>query len=344
MRLLLILFCSAHCFLYAQDLPEQIRSYHFSCHKAENEIVSSKYDSGLELYLEAFKIDSVNLFARDIYNAFACAVLLEKREIAYELLEKLVYKGFSLTDTSSKVSKMLKKLKSQDKERFSTFSELIYPKIRTHYESKINQKYREFVLNLEPRDQEYRKKPGGYKKYMNEIMHMDSLNCYEFIEWIQKEGFPNENKIGIDKDFSSPYYIVVHHHAQQFSRNKKRDLFSNILSDALQQGEVLPSDYVAYVDLLNDKSMPKYGTNYYLIKLGNKKGWYYYNISTENERQIESNRFKIGLDSIRDYRSKLFFNSRNNFFYFRQYNNYQHLSLQQAKKFGKSISKYQTSL
>lgn len=333
-----------YCFLYAQDLPEYIKIYHFSCHKAENEIVLSKYESGLELYLEAFKIDSVNLFARDIYNAFACAVLLEKREIAYELLEKLVYKGFSLTDTSSKVSKILNRLKSQDEARFSTFSELIYPKTHTHYEGKINQKYREFVLNLKARDQEYRKKPGGYKKYMNEIMHMDSLNCYEFIEWIQKEGFPNENKIGIDKYFSSPYYIVIHHHAQQFSRNKKNDLFSDILRDALQKGEILPSEYIEYIDLLNNKGMPKYGTNYCLIKLGNKKGWYYYNISAENERQIESNRFKIGMDSIRDYRSKLFFNLHKNFFYFRQYNNYQHLSIQQSKKLGKSISKYQASL
>lgn len=310
--------------LVAQCLSKSLQEYHRLCSEAENRIVVSNYDSALSIYKRAFQKDINHVFSIDIYNAFACATLLGKTDSAYIYLSLLLERGFSFEKAPKRAKKIIEILKKQGQKKFRLFKSEVYPIALNLYETHIDKEYRDFIIKLEKLDQEYRLKPGSYSKYKKEIICQDSLICIEFVKCIQNKGFPTEEKIGINGDFSIPnYHVVLHHHAQQYSKNRTVELFSGILFEALNKGEILPAEYISYIDLLNDSKRPNFGTFYGLVRFSNRKGWQKHDLLSEKQQQIDLNRFNVGVDSIDSYRKKLFFNLKDNaYFYFRQYFTY----------------------
>jgi hypothetical protein len=214
---------------FSQD-SSSVYQYYELINQAELSIADSAIDNALLTYKNAFQILKKPK-TKDLYNATLCASLTNN-PIAFDYLEKLILKGYTLDSLGKQ--KIIAKLIS--KPQWKKLN-LRYPELHKQWLSKINIPLRDSLKALLVRDQSFRILKGSYAIYGDTIKKIDKENNAKLLKIIAKYGYPDDDLVG-DNEITQPFGfdIVIWHQTQtNFIYN-----YTNILKTAVKQGKLDP--------------------------------------------------------------------------------------------------------
>ncbi|HEU4470783.1 MAG TPA: hypothetical protein VFR58_06870 [Flavisolibacter sp.] len=203
---ILFILLSLGCF--AQ--PETLSKYYRFIHSAELAIVYGKPDSSAFYYTEAFRNRPLP-FARDLRNASIVNTRLNKFDIVYAQLEKLVRLGLSVDQlkTDTVYSRFFRSAYGRNFLKHCSQWKPIYQKA-----------YRNKIRELIALDQSLRRKANAYTHHMDSIRAIDKRNILSFVQMIRERGFPTESAVGIEATnvINPLYFAVIAHQSSGYTQ------------------------------------------------------------------------------------------------------------------------------
>jgi len=308
---LFILLCNnLHC-----QLPDSLINYYNHINKAELAIVDSNYSLALKNYQDAFRYSKVP-FKKDVYNETICSALLNNYSKSYNNFKELLNYGYHIDSLINKVelngffvSKYGKKLKKYAKKDIKL------------YNTELREKYDSLFIA----DQFFRLKKGSYAVYGDTIEKIDNSNVHIIKGLISQYGFPSQKLVGLYPDFNYNSILIMIIHNQVGNRHGQYFNFTEILYDALYQGEL--DSRIAFQLIAGSTGVDTYG--YFIsgvVKHGldtnNNKdnkdvklsAWGFYRLKKEEEQECDEKRKDIGLCTLQELRIKTIFNLKDNRF------------------------------
>jgi hypothetical protein len=228
MKRTVIFYILINIHFFSLGQKDNIKLYYERINKAEMALIDSNYANALKLYDSAFSYKKIP-FGRDLYNAALTAIIYKSYPTALIHLEKLFSLGYDIKNIDT----------------LSVFKEFICSKFgklaRKKYKAKkliYNSKYRIEVQEMVRMDQFFRVKENAYERYGDTIRAIDAQNVKHLIKLISGNGFPSEDKIGINPDnlFQPLFYVLVFH--QNNGAKYQTFNYSSILQEAILKGEL----------------------------------------------------------------------------------------------------------
>lgn len=285
---------------------EDFRHYQETINKAELNIVNNNKLQALNTYYSLLTTNDGN-FAKDIYNSLILAKELNRLDTLFKLLDLVKVKNFEndYLNGLPEFSDLHNSIKWQ--QFIKTNNQVIY--VDTALRSKINA--------LEVRDQLFRKKEGSYEIYGDTIKKIDSINMVYLQSLISNGGLPEEKEIGA-KDFfgNQGYDIVLHHHAQNRSKNKKLLNLTPILVNQVLGGRIEPNKCANWLEYQNGEFTAGVFDVARVSFQGKTSKYYAPPYSKDKKLLIDEYRKWICLEPIEDYYKKILYvinNKDNNF-------------------------------
>lgn len=194
---------------------------------AETYTINNQYAKARDEYKKLLKEEHY-IFARDLNNAVRAAIISRDYKTAILWCEKLALKGVSINYYNSKVFNRLKSTKL-----WQSFL-LKFPTLNEQYKKGLNQSLKTKLTDLVTMDQK------DYVRHSKGEFERSKLNATtqrvdgKLIELIKREGFPTEEKIGIEiiNDtiiITRPDYYVLINHSHQVNSNRNPEI-KNILN------------------------------------------------------------------------------------------------------------------
>ncbi|WP_166961529.1 hypothetical protein [Yeosuana marina] len=201
----------------------KIPLYYAKIDQAENFIWHKQYGKAKEIY-DVFLKDNKYMFARDIHNAVRCSIIARDYNTSISWCEKLALKGVPITYFDAKIFDGIKK-----NILWQTFLKK-YPSLNKEYNDGLNHKLINRLKELVTLDQiDYIKNSRGEIEKAQLIKTTEFIDG-EFINLIEKEGFPTEEKVGVvfSQDSitigTSPEYFVLIVHSHQISSSRLSEI------------------------------------------------------------------------------------------------------------------------
>jgi len=221
--------------LYKDSVSKSITPWYYqTVEAAEDYLIKKQYGAARDEYNNL--IDKKHyVFARDMHNAVRTSIISRDYDSAIEWSKKLVLKGVSLSYFDAEIFRKLKRTEQWDLFLLE-FSELY-----KQYEEGLNQELIIGLKELVDMDQRvYVKQARGEferSKLRATTEHIDEL----LIKLIEKEGFPSEEKVGINIiqdtiiNKTNDYYVLITHSHQSDSESLPK--IQNILNNSYQKFE-----------------------------------------------------------------------------------------------------------
>lgn len=193
---------------------EKEGQYYINTAKAENAILNGQYKIAIERY--KFLTNKYgNLFARDLHNAIKSATFIRDYKSAISWSKKLVLKGVPLKYFQSETFSVLKRNKYW-KDFISQ-----YEMLNKQYKNNLNKGLRRELNKLISADQNIyiKNRADEIEKYQLKQI-TDSID-EKLIKLIQREGFPSEERVGINLTDdsltikSAPFFSILIYHSYQ---------------------------------------------------------------------------------------------------------------------------------
>jgi hypothetical protein len=208
---------------------QQLPWYYEVVSNAESFIVNKRYAKAKEEYNKLLDNEHY-MFARDLHNAVHTAIIARDYEVAIKFCKKLALKGVSLKYYDAEIFKRLK-----DTKLWSSFL-LKFTRLNELYNKGLNQSLKTKLTDLVAIDQK------DYVRHSRGEFDRSKLNATtqrvdgELIKLIKQEGFPTEEKIGIEITNDTiintmPDYYVLINHSHQVNSNKNPEI-KNILNES----------------------------------------------------------------------------------------------------------------
>ncbi|MBA4850344.1 hypothetical protein [Emticicia sp. BO119] len=231
-KLILLLFFKTS-ISYAQT--DFTRIYHPIINEAELAIVDTNYHEALSFYNEAFT-NVEKPFAKDYYNAAICAILAGKIPVMFDLLEKIVAKGYQVENFRKDF--FFKNVADTCKQwtNFEKQARLIKPQINTELRDSLQKLYRLMTtpqrtpltaalrnyIKENTKDEKFtsndslsipftfRKKiPDHLRHQIDSLQNLNAMKGADVIrdkfltvlKIVEIHGFPDENLIGLNQFF-----------------------------------------------------------------------------------------------------------------------------------------------
>jgi hypothetical protein len=296
------------------DTLDYTKVYHPVINEAEKSILNHDYQAALAAYQSAFS-EVPSSFAIDIYNAAACASILNEKKLTYELLEKLVLKGVSF----SYLEKQEAFASLQTKRKWRKFKKK-YPKYRQSYHELVNLDLRADLDELYARDAYFRQAKGGYRVYGDTLKKIEAANTKLLLKWIDAYGYPGESLIGVADTLEQlpRFYVVI----QRQTKARKGHDFKDIIVQAVKQGKLRPMVAAYLLDQQDGDS--KYSSKAFVkVNCSQCRGdkdiegidKLFEVARSEKEVQlINKRREALGLDPLQDYKAKVLYSLKDNRF------------------------------
>lgn len=170
------------------------KDYYKHCNQAELKIIDSSFAEALAIYQSSFK-QFENNYGQDIHNACLCAILSKQNDIAEELLEKMVFKGYTIDYFKSNTYERFKKTKE-----WKSFKKN-YPKLREEFMKSFNYDLKTEIEKM----YEAEKTPLLSERALDSIVYENTKGLYEIFT---TKGFPKINMF--DLRMPVPIPLVVH--------------------------------------------------------------------------------------------------------------------------------------
>lgn len=220
-------------------------NYHLTVHHAEKYIQQNKFDSAVYVYEEIFK-KYPHCFYKDLHNLCLCYLRLDDLDKAYKSAEKLVLKGYELSDFEDNTSFV----KLTVDKKWARFIKR-YKKLRKQYLELTNaqKQNRQAIYKIAEIDDNARDGDGAGD------LDAISYKCGKQLEGIfQEKGFP---AFMSNKDTLSHRMTIVlrhYYHIKSYLPYCKQEepytsmvfdgKLDSILKNAIHTGLLLPEHYV----------------------------------------------------------------------------------------------------
>lgn len=301
--------------LPGQPIINKIYIYNSTIYEAEQAIINNDPEHALERYTAAFELKE-DPFAIDLYNAFICALKLNKANYTerYALLLsklglttqeiKLLYSENRMTPDPD----FLEKCIYQEKE----------------YDNSDLLALRDTIIKLLERDQAPRS--ATYPVYTNkqEIKTNDEAIELALFNLISDYGYPDEYKIGLRAksetalSFNSPLHVIIRHAYQN-----KSQLLDSILYNSMKSGKIKPEEYTSWLSMSSDIDLSGRCTpGNEALFLINDSLIYKCHVDSSRLHLIENNRSEFNLPSYGLQVERSLFSIKNKEFKISQFGSY----------------------
>ncbi len=282
---------------------EEVRAYNKFTNKAELSIVDSNYTKALKYYNKAFeKIE--HPFARDYYNALLCATFTGNNDLAFDYLEKLIYKGIEIEYFTD--NEYLESLHKDS--RWQVFIDT-YPARMEKIQESFNLELRQELIGMIERDQQANRRIiidtiNNYTAFDSTIF----ANVKHFLEIVEIHGFPTEEMIGLNKPYKSTFNTVILTHYYQTLVSKDAVVLdpynlNKTLEKAVIEGKLIDDSFFVLMHTYPKK--PNIFGSYAVIQIDNKIIPLKYDKKSVNI--INRNRKRLGTESFSDSKKKAIF-------------------------------------
>jgi hypothetical protein len=264
---------------YTQDYI----NYYNVINKAEYYIHINKYDSALILFDKASKIE--NLQAKEYYLQAFC--LTKKEKFNEQKVKRLIIKSARKNGIPTVWMKkqaldmklnhsFISRIKKQEKKRQKQLKVI---RDTVNYFLSEDRKYR--TILVDSISVFFESDSKEHLEYSHFIEIQDSINQNQFLEYINREGYPGIYKSGTDIIAT----VLLHINCHFFIRYKE------LLMKELRKGNIQPFYFASMVDRINCHC---YGESFFsAYKMGNSIG----KCLNLNQEEIVNNRKKIGLST-----------------------------------------------
>lgn len=295
---------------YCQNLSNGVLTYYSNCTSAQVEIANDNLETALDKYQTAFAATPYPALTADVYNALVCSVKTRNYELSEVLLNKLTLKGIAKND---KILRPLLKQLKRDAPFVVQNYHSSYDSLYQRFLVGFDPAYRQLLVDLEKRDQKWRKKIGGYKWHGDRIKLEDSIIVHTLLENIRSKGFPSEELVGPNRriDWGSPYEIIIWHDSQGIYPKgvEPKYNFNEVLNAALEEQLIDPYFYSRIMDLQAErKGHPKYGSLRSFFTVDGE----YYVFDYNRIEEINRSRTSIGLAHLEELGKLLIFDKQSN--------------------------------
>lgn len=243
-------------------------SYYHLCRKADNFYKEKNIDSASVAFQQAFsKVDYIH------NNYLITAAKVEKMKGNSEKAsEYLILIDKHKNSINNELKRQIDSLGKED-QRVRTNK---YLKARDYYYANLYDST--FIHN--------QKKLSEFSIVMADWWKTDSLNIIALNNIICKYGFPGERLVGADA-YNSAMIIILH-----FDKDTSNFIMSDKLNHALENGDLMPKDYAWIIDRHLSATGKK--QIYYSIAIDME------NLTQEEKKEYDKNRFSIGLGKLQD--------------------------------------------
>lgn len=280
--------------------------YHKRRIVAERAILDSNYEKAVAIYDSIFS-EYEFVFARNCYTACQTAIEVGNMDKAFSFMKRGVLQGLKIDviDQDSILIGLKKDFRWQEfNQEYDSLRRIYIGKVKWDLRYKTNQLY---DLDQKWRDKHqlhpwnFLWKPFIWTKWQK-VTKKIVLN--ELTPIIDSLGFPGEKLIGLDEKWmhykrrrdgvgtSFAFMILVHYYSKPRDANLNEKLYSEI-----EKGNITPEQYASLIDF-----QAKWGKGKQYKGL-NYNQWHATKDSTLFA-QIDANRFKIGLESLSDFKAK----------------------------------------
>ncbi len=201
-----------------------LKQYYQLIHHAEMSIVKNDYGAALKYYRDAGKHHY--LFSVDLHNA---AVVAAKAKVTKDLLffcKGLFERGLEVSYLNSGEDSLV--FAPYQKQILSLSQQV--PMLKS-----INRKYRDEILDMVRRDQQFLKSTQMRKQYADTIKKIFDANAKRLLELIDQYGYPSDELTGIPLGgLGCVAHVIMMH--QAFGSNPVYD-FSDLVKQAVLQGK-----------------------------------------------------------------------------------------------------------
>ena len=221
--------------LYKDTIPKPKQPWYYEIVKtAEGYIANNQYAKARDEYNKLLEKEHY-IFARDLHNAVRVAITTRDDKTAILLCEKLALKGVSLNYYNANIFKRLK-----GKKLWNSFL-LKYSKLNDQYQKGLNLVLKTRLFELIAMDQKDYVAHSKGKFERSKLNETTQIVDGELIKLITKEGFPTEEKIGIEItndtiiDINPDYYVLINH-SHQVNSNRLTEI-KDILKESAKKFE-----------------------------------------------------------------------------------------------------------
>lgn len=235
-------------------LQENVQLYYQKINEAESYIVCENYKKALTLYEQAFQYKTYP-FAIDLYNQMYCASFAGNEDVMYESARKLVTnKGLSLAT----IEKHYSILRNNEK-KWEIFKNW-YPEGHQVFLELSNAEARALFNKIADDDQKFRVYEDRYTTYKEANETVDSINFNLIKSFIDKNGYPTQEMIGMKEISYKPGFIeylyipLRHYYHHLFSGFIKTDI-TDALVEEVKKGNLEPDYMEEFIHAGNPAAM-----------------------------------------------------------------------------------------
>jgi hypothetical protein len=273
-KLILIIILSGSCLLVAGQ-SNFVKIYYPKVNQAELAITREDFRQASDFYKEAFS-SVKSPFARDLFNAFVCKVLLNDFEGSKPYLFRLARKGVEISQLEQK--EIFHKLKDKpDWENFKiTYQQILDSRQRNDTEEAIEAMYANYKADLDSayynseRVEENYYKVVSYKrnKIISVTIKRDSLNALIDTNNVNAPKFMTRRFVNIQAEIDSvevKYRAKVTDYLKSHPWPGEDELGINKMDLTFTStifNQLVKSQYNEYVFHSPNYSLTVYGTNY----------------------------------------------------------------------------------
>ena len=266
---------------------DYIEYYHL-CNEADEEIYLKHFPSALKKLEKAFALVGY-VHARQYEKAGTCALEMEDFKKAYWYVKKAVLHG------SSDYFMKRKRVKKFRKTMCLKMLNDSMAHWSNQHKRALNAKYQQLIDSLYYVDQSVVRKrktlAGDYQINLQRLskdpFELDAIVFQALLTGMEKDGFPSEQKIGIETYKKAA--IIIHHNF----RLKENEKYHHIVIDALKNGEYRPKDFANMYE-----QFQMWHKNQTFFTTWDK------NLTPANLLRINANRKEYGLKDLSTFKIK----------------------------------------
>lgn len=289
--------------------PEIAIRYYNIVNKAELAICDSNFEQAARYYKEAFTINPSKPFSKDLSNAFFAVMDTRDFETSEKYLKQLLKRGIG----AAYIERTKDYYKGESLEHINAVLSK-YPNDTIKKNPMVAQIHEMVQWDQDVRNYFYELNNGRYM--VDSTFTVDDINSKALLKLFKEKGFPNENVLGsnawqnYNPNVAPEYDLIILHNTGAAMGRRSGHIFDTILYRAVMNLDYHPRWFGEVVQKTVSAPWFKYDgvTLNFPITIS---GCFYKNIiypeyyDEVSEKKINTERAKIGLETLDEFRRKL---------------------------------------
>lgn len=269
---------------------DSLRNYYEYKYEAELAIMDADYRHAVKTYKNAYQYKTPN--SSDLYNSFKTAYLCNDSAMAKAWYELEILHGWNRNKFETNLwGETIK-------------NDGLYQWINTNYDSlhqvaqrsnmPVVAKVMDSILAADQKPRDFNKIT---EQVMQQILHVDSMNVAFLKNYMEQNGYPGFDEVGIFEEFNIPstiWFVMLHTRYTSKALNKP-------CLQAVLEGKLPPGEYASIIDLQGEKPIYYQASKWAGKQIGPVR------LLPKDKVAINKLRAELFLEPLDEYRLKLVF-------------------------------------